>query len=163
MGFMGAGKTTLGERVARELDLPFFDLDARIERASGATVSDIFAREGEARFREIEARELRGLLSEAQAGVVALGGGAFTIETNRDLLEGAGTTVWLDVPLDDLLRRVDGVARPLWKSPAEARELHSKRVSSYALADHRLELKGLTLGEACERLRALLIDIGGEP
>lgn len=162
VGFMGAGKTTLGSGVARELDLPFFDLDERIEKTMGRSIADIFAREGEPAFRRLETRALEELLREAEAGIVALGGGAFTVEANRALLRGAGASVWLDVPVDELLRRVDGAARPLWRSSEETRSLHADRARSYGLADHRLDLAGLGPLEARSKLRELLAHISDE-
>lgn len=139
VGFMGSGKTTVGRALAHHLQLPFIDLDDRIEAAEGRSISDIFAHDGEAAFRDIEHRELCGALSAG--GVLALGGGAYVQPRNRDLLRGRATVVWLDVPLDDALRRVSPAGhRPLAKDPVRFAELYHARRAAYSQADHAIRI-----------------------
>jgi len=133
VGFMGSGKTTVGRELARRMQLPFADLDDLIERAEGRSIADIFTFDGEAAFRDIEHRELRRAIP---GGVLALGGGAYVQERNRELLRGQATVVWLDVPLERALRRVAGADhRPLAKDPEKFAALYAARRSAYAEAD----------------------------
>lgn len=139
VGFMGSGKTTVGRRLAQHLNLPFVDLDDRIEVAEGRKISDIFAHDGEPAFRDIEHRELARALSGD--GVLALGGGAYVQPRNRDLLRGQATVIWLDVPFERALRRVSGAGhRPLAKDPVKFAELYQARREAYAQADHTIPI-----------------------
>ena len=139
VGFMGSGKTTVGRRLAQHLHLPFVDLDDRIEAAEGRPISDIFAQDGEPAFRDIEHRALGLALSGD--GVLALGGGAYVQPRNRDLLRGRATVIWLDVPLEDALRRVAPAGhRPLAKDPVRFAELYHARRAAYAEADHAIPI-----------------------
>jgi shikimate kinase len=136
---MGSGKTTVGRRLAQHLNLPFVDLDDRIEAAEGRKISDIFAHDGEPAFRDIEHRELARTLSGD--GVLALGGGAYVQARNRDLLRGQATVIWLDVPFERALRRVSGAGhRPLAKDPVKFAELYQARREAYAQADHTIPI-----------------------
>ena len=157
VGFMGTGKTTLGRQVAERMGLPFVDLDERIERSSGVSVPEIFAREGEDGFRRRESQALGELIEKPEHFVVATGGGAFTVEANRRLMKSAGVVVWLDVPISEILTRIEDGERPLWKTPEEIRALHEQRRESYQQAHHRLALDGAKPGEAVERLHRLLL------
>ena len=157
VGFMGTGKTTLGRQVAERMALSFVDLDERIERSSGMGVSEIFAREGEEGFRRRESQALVELVEGPEPIVVATGGGAFTVEANRLLMKSAGVVVWLDVPIGEILARIDRAERPLWKTPQEVRALHERRRGSYQQAHHRLALDGAGPDEAVERLHRLLL------
>jgi shikimate kinase len=159
VGFMGTGKTTLGRAVADRMGLPFVDLDERIEAASGMTVAEIFAAEGEAGFRRRESDALRRWVSTGEPAVVATGGGAFAIEENRVLMKSSGVVVWLDVPVGELLERIEGADRPLWSSPEEVRTLHGRREGSYREAHRRLALGGVGPEEAAERLHLLLLEL----
>jgi len=130
---MGSGKTTVGRALARRLELPFADLDELIETAERRSIADIFATDGEAAFRDIEHRELQRAI---RGGVLALGGGAYVQERNRELLRGRATVVWLDVPFERALRRVAGADhRPLAKDPEKFAALYAERRSAYAEAD----------------------------
>jgi shikimate kinase len=156
VGFMGTGKTTLGRQVAKRMGLSFVDLDEQIERSSGMGVSEIFAREGEDGFRRRESQALLALLEKPEPIVVATGGGAFTVEANRLLMKSAGVVVWLDVPIGEILARIGGGERPLWKTPQEVRALHERRQACYQQAHHRLGLDGARPDDAVERLHRLL-------
>ena len=140
VGFMGSGKTTVGRALARRLELPFADLDDLIETAEGRSIADIFATDGEAAFRDIEHRELHGAM---RGGVLALGGGAYVQERNRELLRGQATVVWLDVPFERALRRVAGADhRPLAKDPEKFAALYAGRRSAYGEADVTIPITG---------------------
>ena len=113
VGLMGAGKSTVGRRLAQKLALPFRDADHEIEAAAGMTIPDIFAIHGEAHFRDGERRVIARLLQEGPM-VLATGGGAFMNEETRDRIAEQGISVWLRADLDVLMRRVRKRAnRPL--------------------------------------------------
>lgn len=114
LGYMGSGKSHLGQRLAQHFERPFIDLDARIELEQGETIATIFERYGEAHFRALEATALRATAT-APTSVVALGGGAPIYHNNMTWLLAQGTTVFLDPPLEILLDRLLGATsdRPL--------------------------------------------------
>lgn len=113
VGLMGAGKTTIGRRVAARLDLPFVDADVEIERAAGCTISEIFARHGEPAFRDGERRVIKRLL-QGPPCVLATGGGAFMDTQTRILVRQHARSVWLRCALPVLARRLSGrQGRPL--------------------------------------------------
>ncbi len=164
VGFMGAGKTTLGSKVAERLALPFFDLDAQIEIDAGMSIREIFETEGERGFRERETNMLRKLIATGPAGVIATGGGAFTLEENRDIMNEAGVSVWLDVPIDTIVTRaasMDVAERPLWGSAADVRALAERRKKDYGLADHHLELSTNSTDDGTAHLYELLAPYRG--
>jgi len=155
VGFMGSGKTSVGAAAAGLLGVPFLDLDGRIEAAAGATVAELFARRGEAGFRDQERESLRAALADLDAGgILATGGGTFVDPENRRLLARPGVvTVWLDVALEDIERRVprDG-SRPLFGDPAALRKLFDARQEHYRAADLRVEVGRADTAEAALRL-----------
>lgn len=138
VGLMGAGKTSLGKRIAARLQLPFVDADAEIERAADATISEIFARHGEAYFRDGEKRVIRRLL-DGQAKVLATGGGAFMNEATREAIVEGGVSLWLRADLDVLMARVRKRSnRPLLQTTdpeATMQRLMDERYPVYASAD----------------------------
>ena len=158
IGFMGAGKTTLGREVSQRLSLPFFDLDERIVRDAGRSVSEIFRAEGEEGFRGREARALRALVDEPR-GIIATGGGTFEAEENREIIRKTGVSIWLDVPTDVLLTRVTGRNRPLWRNEAAARDLAERRKRSYRMANIRLELGDDSAENNVSKLEALCVSL----
>ncbi|MEM9223448.1 MAG: shikimate kinase [Pseudomonadota bacterium] len=105
VGLPGAGKSSVGRRLAARLGVPFTDADAEIEAAAGMSIADIFAAHGEAAFREGEARVIGRLLREGPQ-VVATGGGAFMSKETRDAISANGISVWLDASTDVLLSRI---------------------------------------------------------
>jgi shikimate kinase / 3-dehydroquinate synthase len=130
IGFMGAGKSTVGREVARRLQRDFHDLDDEIEEATGTTVADVFDRGGEDRFRELELRHLTRLL-EAKRSVVALGGGAVTTEGVRELLRRRAVTVLIEVDIDTAWERVRESDRPLARDEPSFRALYDTRAPLY--------------------------------
>jgi shikimate kinase len=138
IGLMGAGKSTVGRRLAARLGLPFRDADAEIEEAAGMTIPDIFQLFGEAYFRDGERRVIDRLLREG-AIVLATGGGAFMDEATRRAVSETGVSVWLKADLETLMRRVRKRAtRPLLQNPdpeGTMRALMELRYPVYAAAD----------------------------
>jgi shikimate kinase len=144
VGMMGSGKTAVGKALAARLGVGFLDSDAAIEEAAQASIAEIFARDGEAFFRDREAEVIARLLSGASA-VLSTGGGAFMAERNRAAIAARGVSVWLDVPLDLLWERVRHKdTRPLLRT-ADPRGtlagLFAARVPVYRLADVRVEVR----------------------
>ncbi|HEY6328356.1 MAG TPA: shikimate kinase [Blastocatellia bacterium] len=139
VGFMGAGKTTVGRVLAKRLKRRFIDLDDMIEQIAGAAVQEIFRIRGEEAFRAIE-RDAIELLTSAINVIVALGGGAYVAAANRDSLRSIGTTVWIDCPLEMCLSRISSdTSRPLLGSAGEMEKLLSRRRAAYAEADIRIQ------------------------
>jgi shikimate kinase len=139
VGMMGVGKSSIGRRLAARLSIPFTDADAEIEKAARMSISDIFARDGEAYFRSGEARVIARLL-ESGPQALATGGGAFMNADTRALIKLKGVSIWLNAEFDVLLRRTSKRRndRPLLQTddPAETlRQLLAAREPTYALAD----------------------------
>ena len=132
---MGAGKTTIGRRLAKKLGWKFIDLDEEIERREGRQVAEIFRQDGESHFRNLERLCLKDLSTTSRQAVVALGGGAYINPENRDIAEKSGLTVWLKASFDNVANRVkiDGT-RPKFFDKAQAEQLYREREPFYALA-----------------------------
>ena len=138
VGLMGAGKSTVGRRLAQALKLPFRDADHEIEAAAGMTIPEIFAIHGEDHFRDGERRVIARLLQEGPI-VLATGGGAFMNEETRSRIAEQGVSIWLKADLDTLMRRVrKRSTRPLLQNPdpeGTMRRLMEVRYPVYATAD----------------------------
>jgi shikimate kinase len=138
VGMMGAGKTSIGKRLAAQLRLPFVDADAEIEKAANLSISEIFANYGETHFRDGERRVLARLLGGGPA-VVATGGGAFMSEETRRRCKESSVTVWLNADVPVLLDRVRKKSnRPLLAGAdpeTTLRRLLAERAPTYAQAD----------------------------
>lgn len=136
VGFMGCGKTTTGQALARRLGWAFVDLDSQVEQAFGLSVREIFAQQGEGAFRAMETRKLQETVGLERV-VVATGGGTFVAERNRVLMRASGISVFLDVPWGEILRRLPQKweERPLFRSPEQALKLYRSRLPFYRLAD----------------------------
>lgn len=136
IGPPGAGKSTIGRRLAQALELPLLDTDAEIERTTGRTIPEIFAEDGEPAFREIEERVVADALAQ-QNGIVSLGGGAILSERTRSRLAGH-TVIYLEISIAEGLRRTGtGAGRPLLAGddPAKKyRELMRRRRPLYRQA-----------------------------
>jgi len=141
---MGAGKTTVGVLLARQLAWRFEDLDTRIENCTGLSIPDIFERLGEPVFRQVESEQLEAaLVRAAQSGealMLALGGGTYAQPGMVERLRAAGAMViWIDCPVEQLLARCATVAnRPLFRDEPSFRELLAARLPYYEQADHRV-------------------------
>ncbi len=156
IGFMGAGKTTVGRALARSLRWNFLDLDDVIEQRERKTVAEIFTSSGEPAFRRMESAALAALLQDRRAGsdlILALGGGAFVQKQNRDELNSAGAiTILLEAPVEELRRRCQGEhkVRPLAQQDARVNELFAARRADYALARFTVQ----TLDKSVEQVTA---------
>lgn len=139
VGMMGAGKTTVGRRLAARLDRQFRDSDEEIERAANMTIEDMFATHGEPEFRAGEARVIARLLREEQGLVLATGGGAFINPDTRALIKANAVSVWIKAEFELLFARVSRRSnRPLLKTEnprATLQALIDKRYPVYAEAD----------------------------
>ena len=131
IGFMGAGKTTLGGRVADLIGRQFFDLDQEIEKSVRRSIPDLFRREGEAGFRVLEAEETLRTLKRERPAVIALGGGAIETPAIREALREHALTVLVDVEVDAAWDRVARSARPLASDPEQFRQLYERRRGLY--------------------------------
>ncbi|HWB22165.1 MAG TPA: iron-containing alcohol dehydrogenase, partial [Gaiellaceae bacterium] len=130
VGFMGAGKSTLGRIVADRLGRPFIDLDKRIEEESGATIAELFSAHGEPGFRELEAQVVRDALAVPSPSVLALGGGAITHPETRALL-GIARVVLVEIDVELAWARVRGTDRPLAQDETSFRQLYDARQPVY--------------------------------
>ncbi len=131
IGFMGAGKSTLGRRVAAVLGRPFVDLDTRIEEATGRSIATIFAEDGEASFRQLEAELAVATLAPRELAVLALGGGAVTSEAVRAALARDAFTILIDVSLENAWERVAHSDRPLAQDRVAFARLYEERQALY--------------------------------
>jgi len=139
IGMMGVGKSSIGRRLAARLGIPFVDADTEIEKAAGMSIPDIFARHGEANFRNGEARVIARLL-ESGPQVLATGGGAIMNADTRAAIRQKGVSVWLNAEFEVLMRRISKRKndRPMLQTsdPAETlRRLLKEREPIYAQAD----------------------------
>jgi shikimate kinase len=163
VGMMGAGKSSVGRRLATRLDVPFRDADTEIETAAGCTISEIFDRFGEAAFRDGERRVIARLLTEAPH-VLATGGGAFIDQQTRDAIRQAAISIWIKAPVDILVQRVKRRdTRPLLRhgDPRETLErLLKEREPIYAQADLTIESEDGPHALAVDRVIAVLKERG---
>ena len=156
VGFMASGKSTVGAALAERLGWRFVDTDQLIEQETGRSVTEIFGRQGEAEFRELERALILGVIGH-EPRVIAVGGGAFTDPVLRSRLSRAATTVWLDAPVELILERLaESTDRPLasGKSTADLRQLWDERRPSYAEAHLRIAVADADLLEVVERIVA---------
>jgi shikimate kinase len=160
-GFMGAGKTTIATLLSRKLRCTMIDLDDFITDRTGRTPQAIIDEDGEPRFRELESQALRDALEIHNARIIALGGGTWTIDNNRTLINAHnGFTVWLDAPFKLCWRRIESESRsrPLARNFHNARELYDRRRAFYDQAMLRIEVSeekgaGMIASEIIEALQ----------
>jgi shikimate kinase len=172
VGFMGAGKSSVGKALAPRLGWAFEDLDDRIERREGRKIHEIFRTSGEHAFRRAEHVALRELLLELKGKakkVIAMGGGAFVQAGNFKLIESAGIpTVFLDAPAKELWRRCcaqstkDGIQRPLLRSTSSFRELYEVRRPHYLRASLRVETLEKTVNEISAEVAEAIGQFSGQ-
>jgi len=154
VGFMGAGKTTVGRELAARLDVPFFDLDDLVEAAEKTSIKEIFAQHGEPYFRRRE-RDILRSTRYLEGAVVATGGGTFTFDENIQFIQGEGLSVYLSAPYSLLRARIGDKAaeRPLFRDDVAAHELFKNRLRYYRMADITLDIRDdETTPEIVERL-----------
>lgn len=167
VGFMAAGKSTIGRRLARKLRRPFVDTDELVARSHGP-VAQIFAQEGEAAFRRYEREAIEQVLDRGEGSVVALGGGAVTIPENRQALRDGAHSIFLKVSPEQVLARVTHgrQKRPLLgRKPtlAAIRELYNARLPYYACADHVVEAHCMSDREVIDDILQWLRDAKIDP
>jgi shikimate kinase len=146
VGFMACGKTTVGRLLADSLGWRFVDIDEDIEQQARMPISEIFELQGEAQFRRLEADVIAARVRRIERGeptVVALGGGAFARPENFRLVSANGVSIWLDCPLEILLKRIAGdTQRPLARDLEQFKELYEARLPAYRQADFRVPVSG---------------------
>lgn len=155
LGIRGAGKSVVGERVARQLDLPFVELDERIETAAGMSRSDLFAFHGEPYFRQLESRSLAEVVADASPCVLALPGGVVGNDSAVALLRSTCFTVWLRAEPEDYWRRVfdQGDTRPIEgreNAMDELRRLVKERDALYGQADLTVQTSQRSVAQVVE-------------
>jgi shikimate kinase/3-dehydroquinate synthase len=160
-GFMGAGKTTLGEEVARRLRRPFVDLDHEIEQQAGATIDELFARDGEPGFRLIEEAIAGSVLAAAEPAVIALGGGTVLSPVTRDALRKRAFTVLLEVDPSVAWTRASEGGRPLAIDEHAFQALYRERLPIYeeAAEAHARDADGIVLSAAGIDVRLGALDL----
>jgi shikimate kinase len=155
IGFMGAGKTTVGRRLAERLGAPFVDLDPEIEGRVGMSVREIFATQGEAEFRRLEREALAATLAHPDA-VIATGGGTVVFEANARLIRAGGLSVFLNPAFGTIVGRIGGLGkadRPLFQDEAQALALYRERLPAYRKADLTVDIApGEDAGEVAARI-----------
>jgi len=163
VGFMGAGKTTVGQNLGALLGWDFADLDEAICRREGMSITEIFRERGEPFFRQREQAVLASLAGR-QRLVVATGGGTYVSEENRNLVEAAGWSVWLQVSLPEALRRCGGgVERPLLGSQAEIEALFRHRREFYRCARMVSDTERIPPAQVAKRVLDDLLAAGFRP
>ncbi len=160
VGFMAAGKSTIGKRLARKLKCAFFDTDDLIAEQHGS-VSDIFYNEGEAAFRRYEHTALAHVLEDGESGILALGGGALTNDENQKLLKKRAYRVFIKVSPEMALDRMrhSNFVRPLiGPNPqlSKIKDLYTKRMPQYAHADYVVEADHLSTAQVVDNIIAWL-------
>lgn len=154
VGFMGAGKTTVGRELAARIGAPFFDIDELIESAEKMSVKDVFAQRGEPYFRKREKDVLRST-RHLESAIVAAGGGTFTFDENIQFIQSEGLSVYLSASYSLLRSRIGEKAaeRPLFRDDVAAHELYNSRIRYYRMADITIEIREEeTTNEIVERL-----------
>ena len=157
VGFMGAGKTSVGRELGRRLEWPFIDLDDRVEAREKRTIGEIFQSSGETEFRRAEHDALEELLKEAETGprIIAVGGGAFAQPENTSRLEAClATTIFLDASVEELWRRCgdDSTERPLRRDEQVFRQLYETRRPRYLRAQFHVDTVGKQVGRIADEI-----------
>ncbi len=162
VGYMGAGKTSVGQALASRLGWRFVDLDDRIQSREGRSIAEIFRDSGERAFRAAESRALGELLAElpsAGGTVAALGGGAFAQEENAAAIRRSGhAVVFLDAEIGELRRRCAqaGAARPLYQDENQFRQLYERRLGAYMKADFCVDTTGKSIAQVALEIASIL-------
>ncbi len=164
IGLPGSGKTTLGRALAQQLQLPFIDLDEEIEKEAGKPVREVFASKGEDFFRETEARILHNKINEVNSFVMGTGGGVPCFYDGVKIMNKAGITVFLDVPVEAIVLRMteeEKAARPLLstvKNTTSERltQLREQRLKFYRQAALTVEGSEIQVEDCLAKIRAFI-------
>ena len=159
IGMMGAGKSKLGYIVSKSLNVNFYDIDDLIEKDLNTSIKELFKSHGEAYFRRVEEAKIKIVINNAisrnEKAIVSIGGGAFDNQHSRELLLKNTKVIWLNVPIDILIKRIgDGSKRPMIKGNVEKSitEILSKRVKYYSLSHHQLNAYNLTQKQITKKM-----------
>ena len=158
-GFMGCGKSTIGQKLAKKLNVPFTDMDEYIEQQAGKTIPEIFAQEGEEHFRDLETSAVRDL--SGREGVIACGGGAMLRDINAKIAAEHGIVLFLDVPFRTCYLRIANTDRPIVRrsSRQELYNLYRKRRGVYRRhSTHQIDA-GQSATVMVQKITALLEEI----
>jgi shikimate kinase len=161
VGFMASGKSTVARHLAQRMHWHHEDIDDLIEARERQTIAELFAKRGEPYFRAVE-KDILKLLLPIRQMVVATGGGTFADPENRSTILMDGTTIWIDLPLAELIPRIplDG-RRPLAADRAALERLYAARVDTYRLAHLRVNASRGSPGVVAERILDALAQFGG--
>jgi shikimate kinase len=161
VGFMGCGKTTVAKALARQLGCDSLDLDSFITQREGRSPAEIISQDGESSFRSIETSALNDVLENDEARVIALGGGAWTIEASRALVTAHDClSVWLDAPFELCWARImsnSETLRPMAPDRESAETLFQYRRASYELAELRLIVSHKAPIETADEIATFLL------
>lgn len=157
VGFMGAGKTTVGRELASLVGYEFVDTDLSVESLEGRTIEELFRERGEGYFREKE-WEILASTALRHRIVVATGGGLYLAPLHRNFIRRHGAAVWLDVTVEEAWARCGSIGgRPLFTTPDEMATLLESRRSRYELAEFRIEVSGRSVAEVAREIEAVLL------
>nr|WP_122011765.1 shikimate kinase [Maliibacterium massiliense] len=155
VGNTGAGKSTVGGMAARLLGMPFIDVDEVIVSQQGARIPQIFQARGELAFRRCEQQALRSV-AQTRPAVVATGGGILTFAGNEEIMRASGVILYLDRPLEDIVRDIDMTSRPMLKGgELRMRALYEARRPQYARASFAAVKNDADMAQAAARMAAL--------
>lgn len=153
VGFMGAGKSTVGEILADNLDCPLYDTDEEIEKLAGKAIPEIFDKEGEQAFRDYETETLKRLSRKDPPLVVATGGGLPIREENRKLMKKTGLPVLLEVDAETAIERVgEAPNRPLFRNGDEVKQLLEDRQPIYEKIETKIDTRDKSVADVIQSL-----------